>query len=389
MPSAVRIWEALRAEEAAKWKQANAREYFWAGKEKGAEMCAYQAALMGEAIQEADKGGNVGGAGTLQDMAKAYEEVDPERVWAEGRSTGFPGRLLAWILNVYTGPRMLMSNGVCTKQTIWPRRGAPAGSRFADTALRMVLLRPMDKMTANHPNANLSVYIDDVGTRCAGKKDDVIRWTVEHAIAVKEAITQAGLRVADDKGQVIAKDARWRNRIAIEAADSGVILKQCRTIKNLGIDFAFGVKSKEPTRALRLQKAAQRGKRLDTIKSAGIPAARFFKTSSEPVAMYGVGVNGINSGSLHKLRALASGANSRSTAGKNIGLDLLLADVDQYDPTFLAQTAPLTHWANQIWNASNSEGKAANSTQRRTKHTMRSLRRSHAKNRKRKRGRQG
>jgi hypothetical protein len=235
----------------------------------------------------------------------------------------------------------------------------------------MVLLRPMDIMTANHPNANLSVYIDDVGTRCAGKQDDVIKWTVEHAIAVKEAITQAGLRVADDKGQVIAKDARWRNRIAIEAADSVVILKQCRTIKNLGIDFAFGVKSKEPTRAIRLQKAAQRGKRLDTIKSAGIPAARFFKTSSEPVAMYGVGVNGINSGNLYKLRALASGANSRSTAGKNIGLDLLLADIDQYDPTYLAQSAPLKHWANQIWNASNCEAKETSSTQRKTKQIMR------------------
>ena len=87
--------------------------------------------------------------------------------------------------------------------------------------------------------------------------------------------------------------------------------------------------------------------------------------------MYGVGVNGINSGNLYRLRALASGANSSSTAGKNIGLDLLLADVDQYDPTFYAQTAPLKHWANQIWNASNCGNNKANDTQRRTKHTMR------------------
>ena len=87
--------------------------------------------------------------------------------------------------------------------------------------------------------------------------------------------------------------------------------------------------------------------------------------------MYGVGVNGINSGNLYKLRALATGANSSSTAGKNIGLDLLLADVDQYDPTFHAQAAPLKHWANQIWNASSCAGKGVNETQRRTRQTMR------------------
>jgi hypothetical protein len=42
---------------------------------------------MGEAIQEADSGGNMGGAGTLQDMAKAYEEIGPERVWVDAALT--------------------------------------------------------------------------------------------------------------------------------------------------------------------------------------------------------------------------------------------------------------------------------------------------------------
>jgi hypothetical protein len=73
---------------------------------------------------------------------------------------------------------------------------------------------------------------------------------------------------------------------------------------------------------------------------------------------------------LYKLRALASGANSNSTAGKNIGLDLLLADVDNYDPTFLAQSAPLENWAKQIWNANNHTG-TQSETQRRTKQQMR------------------
>jgi hypothetical protein len=87
-------------------------------------------------------------------------------------------------------------------------------------------------MVANHPNSNLSVYIDDVGTRCAGARADVIKWTVAHAVAVKKTINEAGLRVSDDEGQVVAKQEGWRNKITALAAEEGVKLKSCRTLKN-------------------------------------------------------------------------------------------------------------------------------------------------------------
>ena len=81
-----------------------------------------------------------------------------------------------------------------------------------------------------------------------------------------------------------------------------VVLKAYVTVKNLGIDFAFGAKSAEPTRQQRINKVKQRGIKLETIRSAGISTARFYKTANEPAGMYGVGVYGIKAGSLYRLR---------------------------------------------------------------------------------------
>ena len=131
---------------------------------------------------------------------------------------------------------------------------------------------------------------------------------------------------------MVARRKEWAKEIAAVATAARVHLKPCLTVENLGIDFAFGAKSAEPTREERLQKVKNRKKRIEACKSANIPTARFYKTAYEPVGMYGVGVTGINSTNLYRLRALASGANSSTTAGKNIGLDLLLANVDNYDP---------------------------------------------------------
>ena len=97
-----------------------------------------------------------------------------------------------------------MYKGAVASHPLWPRRGAPAGSRFADLALRIVLVLPLDGFIIKWPSSNLSVYIDDLTTQSFGRIPDVKRLVPRQALALAEAIRQADLEVAKDKGQVVA-----------------------------------------------------------------------------------------------------------------------------------------------------------------------------------------
>ena len=75
-----------------------------------------------------------------------------------------------------------------------------------------------------------------------------------------------------------------------------------------------------------------RHKKLQMLKIARVRTARIFKVANEPVGMYGVSIQGIAERNLYKMRAMASRATPTRAMGKNLGLDLLLADVDRYAP---------------------------------------------------------
>ena len=115
-------WEALRVEQAFKWKEANARDYFWGGAGKGAAACAWKAALLAES---APTSADFCSAGSIGDLRKAYERVDPEIAWECARRTGFPLRLAAWITSLFTGPRWLVLNGSAHNKHYGQKLGHP------------------------------------------------------------------------------------------------------------------------------------------------------------------------------------------------------------------------------------------------------------------------
>ena len=128
------------------------------------------------------------------------------------------------------------------RDPLWPDRGAPAGSRFADVALRIVLIEPMDGFVHRWPNCNLSVYIDDFTTQHFGRISDVKRHMVASSRSLKLAIEQADLNIAPDKGQLVAT----RKGHAVEIAQAMSKCPQCppvvvgKSIRHLGADFSSG-----------------------------------------------------------------------------------------------------------------------------------------------------
>ena len=97
--------EAVSVEQAHAWKSRNDRAYSWAGKSKGAADCAWMTALSSES---AYKGDGFCAAGSAQDLQEADENINFKLVWEAAGCTGFPLSLLAWIISLYSGPRLLM-----------------------------------------------------------------------------------------------------------------------------------------------------------------------------------------------------------------------------------------------------------------------------------------
>ena len=63
-------------------------------------------------------------AGACLDLEKAYETVCFLLIWSVARFTGFPLRLMAWIISLYSGPRWLVLQGVAAALPLWPRRSS-------------------------------------------------------------------------------------------------------------------------------------------------------------------------------------------------------------------------------------------------------------------------
>lgn len=137
MTTLARLWEAARVEHAHAWKSRNDRAQFWSGKSKGAADCAWMKALRAES---AYTGEGFCAAGSVQDLQKACEHINFKLVWEMAGRTGFPLSLVAWIISLYSGPRLLMLEGTIMAAPLWPARGGPAGCRFSDMSLRMSIL---------------------------------------------------------------------------------------------------------------------------------------------------------------------------------------------------------------------------------------------------------
>ena len=72
------------------------------------------------------KGPGFWAAGSVQDLHNAYEHINFALIWEVAGRTGFPLSLMAWIISLYSGPRLLMLEGVVMGSPLWPVRGGPS-----------------------------------------------------------------------------------------------------------------------------------------------------------------------------------------------------------------------------------------------------------------------
>ena len=131
--------EAITGPIVREWEQRNDRPFFFEGRRNGANVAFW---LQAAAFEEASLA-NRSAAASLVDLVKAFERGRYDVLLQEAVRWQYP----IWLLRpTLAAHRLVLRIYICgvLSEVVWTCRGITAGSVFATTKLRRVLLRLLD-----------------------------------------------------------------------------------------------------------------------------------------------------------------------------------------------------------------------------------------------------
>ena len=148
IPCLLRLWMRTRRNLAKKWEAENKRTWLYAGKGKGANVAAWNQASAAE--RAAALRPSVEYAQALLDLVKAFDRVPLELLVEEAVALEYPLRILRLSIATYKMERVIRIGNVVSK-SVWAFRGITAGSGFATTEMRLIMIRVVDRACKLHP----------------------------------------------------------------------------------------------------------------------------------------------------------------------------------------------------------------------------------------------
>ncbi len=230
-------------------------------------------------------------------------------------------------------------------------RGITAGSGWATTELRVLLVRVMDRATRLFPRAVLTLYVDDASTEAAGTTASVKHDLIGLTTAVCSGLEEVGPSRSATKNQCTASDCTLGKHIAEKLAAYGV--KFAMRFKSLGVLMGAGTRRCASVNRKRLHVFAARARQFMALRRSKVNVARLVRTGGTAVMTYGQEVMGVSDHILLGQRRAAAAAVSASGEGKDIDLVLIAADAEaargSVGPAFGAHLGPIRAWAEAVW----------------------------------------
>jgi len=342
----IRIWARARADVARRWEAANARRTIYGGAGMGAQRAAWLSGFRAETSAQS----KLAFAQSLLDLVKAFEKVKHAILVDAAVRHGYSLWLLRMSLASYRAPRAIGVNGIYTR-TIVACRGITAGSTFATTELRVLLLSMVDDTYRLWATVDLSLYVDDATVSAtgdylsaavdvAGATDHIVRHcevALELEISVKKSVAAAGtLGLAN----MVARTSRTGK------------LTPTRAAKLLGAPSGGGRKRYVKPSVARLATLKGRVLKIHKLrKGSKVNIKQLVRASATPTVTYGVEVMGMSDGHLDTARRLVAKAVSPAAGGKSHHASLYAVDSagSSVDPAADAHVLPLKFWAMAHW----------------------------------------
>ena len=344
-PTIVRIWMRLRRDMVDAWEADNSRDFFYAGRQRGAHVAAWTQAARAEAAA-------LGGASFAQvliDLAKCFELVPHDILAREAAAVGYPLPLLRMSLAAYRLPRSLAIHGVYSS-TVLAQRGITAGSGMATTELRVLLIRLLERVSKAYPVV-LNVYVDDMSVEATGTPASVVGSVAGAGSLLCHGLVALRLKLsAAGKCTCTASTAAIGNQLADKLSAFGITYSA--RVKALGVGMASGVRRNVQVQTGRLTAFRAKLSKFAALARSCISAARLFRTGGAASFTYGDDVTGVSAETLLKRRRMVASAFAPPTGGRDLDLALLLADSSErqhLDPAFAAAALPIGRWAEAVY----------------------------------------
>ncbi len=346
MPTLVRIWARARRSIARQWELDNARPYFYAGPGRSASIAAWKQGYRAELADALD----VQYGQVLLDLIKCFEHVALEVLVAEAISMGYSITILRLSISSYLMPRTIRIDGVCSR-IVRAMRGIIAGSVYATTELRVLIVRALDRTCKAVPRAPLTAYVDDVSVEASGTERTV---TEDLTTATEMIITlfrPLGLLPSTTKNEYTVSSTTLQQELDARMASLRISFR--KRVKSLGIGLGAGKRRNVTVARRRLQAFKKRARRFLALNRSGVSVTRVLKTGGTAGMQYGQAVMGVSSSHLLQQRRAAAAACSPETGGKDLDLVLITADGPskgaKVDPAFAAHLDPLCTWTEALW----------------------------------------
>ena len=243
------------------------------------------------------------------------------------RKHGFSPWILRLSLAAYRLPRAIGVEGVYSRLII-ASRGITAGSGFAATELRILLLDVIDQTYQLFPSLELSVYVDDITPYYSGYSPSAVVQRVARATDFLVDTLQKDylLEVSTQKSFVLASSMKLAQRVAV-ASRSGKLTSK-RSGKLLGTPIGGGRRRSVRTLHKRLHDFRGKAHRIQALRRAGVRVAAIVRAAGTPAVTYGIECTGASNSHLQALRGTIASAAAPEGGGKKPDVVLSALDTD-------------------------------------------------------------
>ena len=349
LPTVVRLWERARKSLAQQWLRENRRPYDWATQGRSSEAAVWQCSL----FDEAAKGRGLLSATTLVDLTKAFEMVKLRDIWLAARRHDFPLRLIRPALEAFSFARRLCYQGAVSAP-VDTKTAILAGGGFAQLALLLVLLDPLDEIHAifSGRSVNLCAYVDDIALHAVGTEREICSSLVQatdHLVSILEggldmqvSRREAWSTAGQTKTVTVASSRPLAKSLSTPMRRLGILMKT--KAKHLGVEFTPGSRTREPRREKSrwALNAARRARAIRLGRGLGVHA---YKTAIVPAAVYGSSIALPTLGTSRALRREVARA-----MGPLLGRSIVArVTVARCDPEYTIVKKAVFPWLQAVW----------------------------------------